>query len=101
MPCSSELLFQRSRERWHLEHVAYYESCLIGLGARYLLAFDAAMKAICESPERYRIELPPAIRKYPVPGFPFNILYRIVGSDIEVLVVAAHRRRPGYWLGRL
>lgn len=46
----------------HLEHVAYYEACQIGLGA---------------------------------------LLCRIVGSDIEVLVVAAHRRRSGYWLGRL
>ena len=85
----------------HLEHVAYYESCQIGLGARYLMAFDAAMDAVCEAPERYRIEFPPAIRKYCLRGFPYNILYRIVDSDIEVLVVAPHRRRPGYWLGRL
>ena len=33
----------------HLEHVAYYESCQIGLGARYLLAFDEAMGKVCES----------------------------------------------------
>lgn len=63
--------------------------------------FDEAMRTVCEAPERFRVEFPPAIRKYRVPGFPYNILYRIVGSDIEVLVVAAHRRRPGYWLGRL
>ena len=85
----------------HLEHVGYYESCQTGLGARYLLAFDAAMQAVCEAPERYRIELPPSIRKYRVPGFPFNILYRIVDSGIEVLGVAAHKRRPGYWTERL
>ena len=85
----------------HLEHVAYYESCQKGLGARYLSAFDTAMQAVCEAPERYRIELPPFIRKYRVPGFPFNILYRIVDSGIEVLVVAAHKRRPGYWTERL
>lgn len=36
-----------------------------------------------------------------MPGFPFNILYRTVGSDIEVLVVAPHRRRPGYWVSRI
>ena len=75
--------------------MAYYESCQIGLGARYLLAFDVAMGAVCEAPDRYRVEFPPGIRKYRIPGFPYNILYRIVDSDIEVLVVAAHRRRPG------
>jgi len=85
----------------HLEHVAYYEACQIGLGARYLVAFDAAMGKVCESPDRHRIEFPPDIRRYRVPGFPYNILYRHVGSDVEVLVVAPHCRRPGYWLGRL
>ena len=85
----------------HLEHVSYYESCQIGLGTRYLSAFDVAMRTVCEAPDRYRVEFPPAIRKYRVPSFPYNILYRIVNSDIEVLVVAPHRRRPGYWAGRL
>jgi len=85
----------------HLEHVAYYEEQRAGLGARYLAAFDTAMVAVCENPDRFRVELPPAIRKYRVPGFPYNILYRQSGADIEVLVVAPHRRRPGYWLGRL
>lgn len=85
----------------HLEHVAYYEEQRSGLGARYLAAFDAAMVKICEHPDRFRIELAPAIRRYRVPGFPFNILYRELDSDVEVLVVAPHRRRPGYWLGRL
>jgi len=42
----------------HLEHVAYYESCQIGLGERYLLAFDAAMGVVCEAPDRYRVESP-------------------------------------------
>ena len=93
--------FNEAARDEHLEHVAYYESCQAGLGARYLLAFDTAMQAVCETPERYRIEFPPSIRKHRVPGFPFNILYRIAGSDIEVLVVASHKRRPGYWSGRV
>ena len=93
--------FNEAARDEHLEQVAYYESCQVGLGVRYLMAFDTSMKAICESPERYRIELPPSIRKFRVPGFPFNILYRTVGSDIEVLVVAPHRRRPGYWVSRI
>ena len=59
------------------------------------------MTKICENPERYRIELYPDIRRYRVPGFPYNILYRQSGNDMEVLVVAPHRRRLGYWLGRL
>ena len=47
----------------HLEHVAYYEACQIGLGARYLVAFDAAMEKVCSTPDRYRVEFPPDIRR--------------------------------------
>lgn len=85
----------------HLEHVAYYEACQAGLGLRYLVAFDAAMNKVCDSPDRYRVELPPDIRRYCVPGFPYNVLYRSLNGEVEVLVVAPHRRRPGYWLGRI
>ena len=53
----------------HLEHVAYYKACQIGLGARYLSAFVVAMGKVCESPDRYRVEAPPNIRRYRVPGF--------------------------------
>lgn len=89
--------FHEAARREHLEHVAYYEARQAGLGARYLAAFNLAMTKVCEAPQRHRVELPPEIRRYRVPGFPYNILYRQAGSDVEVLVVAAHRRRPDYW----
>lgn len=59
------------------------------------------MVKVCEAPDRYRVEFPPDIRRYRVPGFPYNILYRQAGTELEILVVAPHRRRPGYWLGRV
>ena len=92
--------FHEAARTEHLEHVAYYEERQPGLGARYLAAFDIAMVQVCAAPDRYRIEFPPAIRRFRVPGFPYNVLYRQVGADIEVLVIAPHKRRPGYWLGR-
>ena len=85
----------------HLEHLAYYEACQAGLGRRYLAAFELAMAQVCLAPQRFRIEFAPDIRRYRVSGFPYNILYRHVNGEVEVLVVAPHRRRPGYWLGRL
>jgi len=84
----------------HLEHVAYYESRQKGLGAHYLAAFNSAMVKICEAPHRYKIVFQPDIRRYRVPGFPYNVLYRHIGSEIEVLAIAPHRRRPDYWLDR-
>ena len=66
-----------------------------------LQPLTAAMVKVCEASHRYKVELPPDIRRYRVPGFLYNIIYRQVGTNVEVLVVAPHRRRPDYWLGRL
>jgi toxin ParE1/3/4 len=85
----------------HLEHVAYYESQQKGLGGRYLAAFSLAMTKICVAPHRFKIEFLPDIRRHRIAGFPYNILYRQTGTDIEVLVVAPHRRRPDYWVERI
>jgi toxin ParE1/3/4 len=85
----------------HLEHVAYYESRQEGLGRRYLSAFTLTMTKICAAPHRHKIVFPPDIRRYRIAGFPYNILYRQKGTDIEVLVVAPHRRRPDYWVDRV
>ena len=93
--------FAEAAQAEHLEHVAYYEERQHGLGGRYLAAFDASMVKVCANPERYHIEYPPGIRLFRIPGFPLKILYRQAGADIEVLVVAPHKRRPGYWLKRL
>ena len=83
----------------YLEHVAYYEAQRAGLGTRYLSAFEAAMVKVCENPDRLRIELCPGIRRDRVPGFPYSILYRRSGADIEVLVVAPHRAPSGQLVG--
>lgn len=32
--------------------------------------------------------------------FPHSLVYRLAGDEIRIIAVAAHRRRPGYWLGR-
>lgn len=93
--------FSEAARAEHLEQVAYYEERKVGLGARYLAAFEAAMARVCEHPARFPIEHAPDIRRMRVPGFPFNILYRQVADEVEVLVLAAHARRPGYWLGRV
>lgn len=36
-----------------------------------------------------------------VKGFPLSVIYRVMDGRIEVIALAPHRRRPGYWLSRL
>jgi toxin ParE1/3/4 len=32
--------------------------------------------------------------------FPHSLVYRLEGEVVRVIAVSAHRRRPGYWVGR-
>ena len=66
----------------------------------FLLELDHSLDRIAEAPERY-----PAYesrtRRLVLPRFPFAIVYRPKDSAIEVVAVAHHKRRPGYWKARL
>jgi len=74
----------------HLEHIAYYERQRLGLGARYLAAFEAAMSRICQTPQRFKIEFEPDIRLCRIAGFPYNILFRQVVDGIEYPFILRH-----------
>jgi toxin ParE1/3/4 len=85
----------------HEEQAAYYEARAAGLGARYHAAFRSAVLRACEAPHRYKVVIAPAVRRASIRGFPFSIYVREAGGALEVLAIAHHRRRPGYWAGRL
>jgi hypothetical protein len=36
-----------------------------------------------------------------VKGFPFSIVYRATDTELLVVAVSPHRKRPGYWQPRL
>ena len=33
--------------------------------------------------------------------FHFDLVYRVVDGQVQVLAIAHHRRQPGYWTARL
>jgi toxin ParE1/3/4 len=85
----------------YLESIAFYESRLKGLGADYVVEFESVMVQVCSAPLSYQLECPPEIHKAGLKRFPFNVLYRVSGNYVQILAIAHHRRRPGYWLGRM
>lgn len=85
----------------HEEQVAYYEERRAGLGLRYHAATIGAIRKACESPRGFRIARPPDIRKLPLRGFPFAVVYREVNFMVQVLAVTHHRREPNYWVQRI
>lgn len=85
----------------HLDSIAFYESRLSGLGADYIVEFEATLVRVCAAPLSCPLDCPPDIRKAGLQRFPFNVLYRVVDGVVQILAVAHHRRRSGYWLGRV
>lgn len=96
-----KVLFLVEAEIEHLRQVAYYESKQAGLGARYLAEVTQAIERICGAPERYPIATPPSLRRLILPIFPYTIYYRVHDEVLYIAAVAAHRKRPEYWQGRM
>lgn len=93
--------FHPAAEAEFLESVSYYESKVSGLGGALIEEFTVLAKLAAESPQAWKIELPPDIRSTPLHRFPLYIVYREQPDGIQILVIAHQRRRPQSWLGRL
>lgn len=93
--------------RWHVEALEDAESARdwyaerSPLAARgFLLELTDALNAVLEAPTKW-----PAggagTHRYVLPRrYPFTLVYRVAGREVEIVAVAHHKRRPGYWLER-
>lgn len=94
-----ETIFHPEARAEMREAVEFYEARLNGLGLRFLSAVEQTTDRISAHPEA-GTPLGSELRKWIVPGFPYNIIYR-VWEDYTYLVAVAHQhRRPGYWRDR-
>jgi plasmid stabilization system protein ParE len=66
----------------------------------FLIETDQGIKNIRKTPLRYPT-FQNETRRLVLPRFPFSIIYRLEASVIEVIAVAHHKRKPGYWKSRL
>ena len=88
-----------------LDHAArWYEERRSGLGRRFLSSVDATLDQIRRFPEagapvpRVSPDLP--VRRAPIKGFPYHLIYLETTDVIHILAFAHDRRRPAYWLHR-
>ncbi|MBI2214210.1 MAG: type II toxin-antitoxin system RelE/ParE family toxin [Acidobacteria bacterium] len=65
----------------------------------FVAEIDHAIERISEAPERYP-ETRHGRRRFVLFSFPFDVVYRASGERIEIIAVAHHSRRPGYWTSR-
>lgn len=82
-----------------VETVTFYESARTGLGAQFRDAVRATLERVDKTPTIGRRTSDGYWRAL-VSGFPYDVVYRVRGEILDVLALAHHRRRPGYWRNR-
>ena len=83
-----------------LREVAYYAKARTGTGER----FNAAVKQTVALAAHHPLGGAPSrneTRTMRVKGFPFNVVYRPSVTEILIVAIAPHRKRPFYWQSRI
>ena len=82
----------------------WYEERRPGLGPRFLASLDATLDRVRRFP-RAGAAVPGVtpdllVRRAPIKGFPYHVVYLETAEAIHILAVAHDKRRPAYWLHR-
>ena len=77
----------------------WYESQRTGLGREFILAVDAAVADIGQTPGLPvpHVSETLGVRRVLVRRFPYAVVYRVRGEEVRILAFAHAKRRPGYW----
>ena len=89
-----------------VEAQLWYEDRVAGLGARFVDALRATTERAARwpnagSPTDRDDSGDPLQRRVALAGFPYVVVYRVDGEDVEILAVHHERRRPSYWADRI
>jgi toxin ParE1/3/4 len=88
-----------AEEEW-LAAYAWYSERSETAARAFLREMDRAVSLISEAPDRWP-KYDSETRRFIMTRFPFSIIYRVAEDDVEVIAVAHHKRKPGYWRTRL
>jgi toxin ParE1/3/4 len=81
------------------ECALYYEDKSAGLGLRFVLEFEEAIRQIESYPLAGR-EVTQGIRRVLLETFEHGIVYFANKERVEVLAIAHSKRKPNYWAKR-
>jgi len=82
------------------EAVAYFDEQRPGLGDRFEQDLRETVAFITDRPLSGK-QLTSNVRQFRLRTFRYNVIYAVDSQELIIVAVAHHRRRPGYWLGRL
>ena len=81
------------------EAADFYDLESPGLGNAFIDGIQRALQRIVEFPAAAPLVCG-RVRQRIVTKFPYSLVYSVRESEIRILAVAHHKRRPFYWHGR-
>jgi len=78
----------------------FYEPEAPGLGAEFIQYVEASTKLITEFPS-LDSPGPQDTRRIHLYRFPYSLVYRREPDLLRVIAVEHHKRKPGFWKGRI
>lgn len=88
--------FRPEAAREVLEARDWYESHVVGLGASFVLAVDAAVERVRRAPSLFP-DLDGVFRQALLRKFPYSLVFHVADDEIVVVSCFHHRRRPRRW----
>lgn len=81
------------------EAVAFYNEQVAGLGDAFAAEVRSTLRRVVDHPEAgYQVR--PDVRRRLLLRFPYSLLYSAEGTQLRVLAVMHHSRRPSRWEDR-
>jgi plasmid stabilization system protein ParE len=93
------LTWHRDAEREYISAAVYYEEQVKDLGGRFIEQVEMSVRLAMSDPLRPRC-FRNGFRKLRVCRFPYALIYRVVGNEVQILAVALAKCRPDYWRRR-
>ena len=94
-----DVKFHPAADQELLEATEWYLGRSATAATGFVRELEHALARISEGPERYPLTRF-GRRRFVLLNYPYDIVYRVNSNEIEVIAVAHHARRPGYWRSR-
>ncbi len=82
-----------------LDATAWYLDRSTSAGERFAREIEDGVARIAEAPDRYPLTRF-GRRRFVLLHFPYDLVYRVTDTEIEIIAIVHHARRPGYWRTR-
>jgi toxin ParE1/3/4 len=92
--------FTFAAEAEALQAFFWYETIKKGLGEDFKTSVDLKVKLLQQNPKAYSF-IYKDIRSVKIKTFPYNLIYRVFDSKIQIIAIFHHSRNPREWKKRI